>query len=338
MPENIVNPPPRKRRRWPRVLVAIFIIFSVLLVAVYFIGTSSAFFKGVILPRVSKSLNATVTVADADISPFKQVILHDLKVQTTGTDPLLSAKEVRARYSLMDIIGGKINVDEATVTSPTIILVENPDGSSNLDPITKSQKAAAKEKKPAEAKPSKPAQIDIKKLALTDATVRKIKLYKGGKQDVTELSHLNLSVDDLKNGQTGKMVVSGDVKIDNNPPSGTNGVLQAKVNGNFVFALSGDLKPASIKGNTHLEVSQASGGMADLASLSSDLDCEVTPTEVHQLALRFQKDGNRLGEVRVSGPLDMEKMEGKLKVELASIDKQVLNLAGASSGLDFGST
>src|SRR5438445_7810054 len=106
---SVAPPPPRKRRRWLRALGWIFVIFIVLLVAAYFVGTSSAFFKGFILPRASKSLNATITVSDASISPFKQVVLHNLKVQTTGDEPLVSAPEVRARYSLMDIIGGNIH-------------------------------------------------------------------------------------------------------------------------------------------------------------------------------------------------------------------------------------
>ena len=83
-----------------------------LLVVVYFVATSGAFFKGVILPRVSKAMNAEVTVSDASISPFSQVVLHNLKVQTTGAEPLVTAAEVRLRYSLMDIIGGNIHVDE----------------------------------------------------------------------------------------------------------------------------------------------------------------------------------------------------------------------------------
>ena len=90
-------------------------------------------------------------------------------------EPLVTAPEVRLRYSLMDIIGGKIHVDEITVTSPTIQLVENADKTSNLDPILKSQKekpAATEKKTEQPAKPSKPAQIDLKKLSVTDATIR----------------------------------------------------------------------------------------------------------------------------------------------------------------------
>jgi len=45
-----------------------------------------------------------------------------------------------------------------------------------------------------------------------------------------------------------------------------------------------------------------------------------------------------LGQVLVSGPFDMAKSEGKLTVQLLSLDKQVLNLAGGKQGLDFGST
>src|SRR6266436_2982496 len=100
---TFVSPAPKKRRRWLRFLVWIFVIFILLLVAAYFVGTSSAFVKGVILPRVSKSINADVTMSEASISPFKAVILRDLKVQSPGQEPLIIAPEVRARYSLMDI-------------------------------------------------------------------------------------------------------------------------------------------------------------------------------------------------------------------------------------------
>src|SRR5262249_51972714 len=102
---TVSSPGPRKRRGWLRIIGGIFGILIVLLVVAYFVGTSSAFLKGVILPKVSKSLNASVTVSDASISPFKQVVLRDLKVQTTGSDPLVAAPEVRLRYSLMDIMG-----------------------------------------------------------------------------------------------------------------------------------------------------------------------------------------------------------------------------------------
>ena len=102
MAEQVVNRPP-KRHRFLKIVGVIFLLLFLLLVVGYFVGTSAAFFKGVILPRASKELNAEITVSDASISPFKQVILRDLKVTPHGQETLLAAPEVRARYALMDI-------------------------------------------------------------------------------------------------------------------------------------------------------------------------------------------------------------------------------------------
>ena len=345
MADATVNTPaPRRRRSWLRTIGWVAGILIVLLIVVYFVGTSSAFFKGVILPRVSKSMNADVTVSDASISPFKQVVLHNLKVQTGEHEPLVTAPEVRLRYSLMDIIGGNIHVDE---DCPFLAHRDAGDESrrqqqSGPDPQGAKGKGdgAAQEKKPEQpGKPSKPAQIDIRKVALTDATIRNVKLYQGGNRDVAELSHVNVTVDNVKNGQTGKLALSADMNVQNNPPPpGAGGALQAKLNGNFTFALTPDLKPASIQGNTRLEVARAEGALAQLAAFVGNLDCNVTPTDIKEVALRFQKGDTRLGQLRVSGPFNMEKTEGRLIVEVLNIDKNLLNLAGAGSGIDFGPT
>src|ERR1019366_6316813 len=201
---TISTPAPRKRRGWLRAIAWVFGILIELFVVVYFVATSGAFFKGVILPRVGKAMNAQVTVSDASISPFSQVVLRNLKVQTTGSEPLVTATEVRLRYSLMNIIRGNIHVDEVALSSPTVTLVENADGTSNLDPILKAQQAKPGEQKPEQpAKPpgAKPMQLDLKKFALTDATIRQVKNHANGTRDLVELSHVNVTLDDLKNGQ-----------------------------------------------------------------------------------------------------------------------------------------
>jgi len=334
---TVTTPAPRKRRGWVRVIGWMFGILLVLIIVAYFVGTSSAFFKGVILPKISAALNATVTVSDASIHPFSEVVLSNLKVQTTG-EPLVSVSEVRARYSLMDIIRGNIHVDEVALNAPTVVLVQNPDGTSNLDPILKAmQQQPAKPK--AEAKPSKPAQIDIRKVAVSDATIRQVKLYAGNHRELAELAHVNLTVTDLKNGLTGKLTLTSDITFDNNPPPpATNGMLNAKLSGNFSFGLGADLSPTSIRGNTRLDIARATGALAPIAALAANLDCDVTPTEVGQVALHFLKGNTPLGEARVSGPFDLEKTEGKLNIEVSRIDKNLLNLAGAGSGIDFGPT
>src|SRR6266536_2037609 len=149
---------PVKRRSWRRKLLALCGCLVVLLAVLYFVATSAAFLKSVVLPRVSKSLNAEITVGDASLSPFSQVVLRQLIVKTTGAEPLLQANEVRLRYSLWSIVRGNIKVDEVTLDSPTIQIVQNADGTSNLDPLLK--KDAKRAEKPT-AGPSKPLQLDV---------------------------------------------------------------------------------------------------------------------------------------------------------------------------------
>ncbi len=340
MTENTIKPISKKTGGWLRKLVWLTGILVVLLVVVYFVATSSGFLTGVILPKVSQSLGADVTVSSAKISPFSHVGLNDLKVQSAGSDPILTVKELHANYSLMSIIGGNLAVSEVVIESPVISVVQNADGTCNLDCFTKAKPEATKPTaQPAPAKSSKPPQIDIKKVALNNATVRLVKKYADGSQDVTEVSGLNFTVSDLKNGQSGKIELAAVIALQKaaqtNAAAAT---LQAQLAGKFDLALTPDLKPGSVKGSTSFTVSQATGPLAELNAFVATFNCELTPTDLKDLALRLAKAGTQLAEIRVSGPFDSAKSEGKLKLIISGIDRQALNLAGAVSGMDFGTT
>jgi hypothetical protein len=339
MTDATVSSTPPRKRRWLRVAAWIVGILVVLVVAAYLIATSSAFLKAVILPRVSAALDADVTVGSASIHPFKEVVLRDLKVQAKGQEPIVTAPEVRARYSLMDIIGGNLHISEVTLESPTVSLVQNPDGTSNLDPLLKalSQKPAAP--KPQPSGPSKPPRIDLGKFALNHATIRQVKNYAGGHRDVLELTNVTVTLENLGNGRTGRLALNAELHVADNPPApAPAGLLDASIKGSYDFALTGDLKPATVKGGTRLEVSRAEGAFNELSAFSTALNCDVTPAEVREVALRFEKGGTPLGELVVNGPLDLEKLEGRLDVRLQGIDRRLLNLAGSPAGIDFGTT
>jgi hypothetical protein len=339
MANNIPKDSSNKRGSWLRKLVWVVGILVVLLILAYFVATSSAFLKGVILPKVSKALGAEVTLTDAQISPFSRVVLRGLTVEPRGGEPLLTVPEIHAYYSLWSIIGGNIAVSEVVVESPVVTVVENADGTCNLDCFTK---ATAKETTPAPpkaVKASAPLQVDIKKVALNNATVRFVKNYANGTKDVTEVTGLNFSLNDLKNGQSGKIGLAAAIALTTaaktNAPAGS---LQAGLNGGFDFAFTPDLKPATVKGNMSLIVNQATGAMSNLNACATMFDCELTPTDLKNLALRLTKAGSTLAQIHVSGPFDMAKSEGKLKLDISNIDRQALNLVGAASGMDFGTT
>ncbi len=312
------------------------IIFLILLLVLYFVATSAAFLRSVILPRVGKSMNSTITVGDASISPFSQVVLKDLKVTPNGKETLLTAQELRARYSLFKIIGGNIKVDEVAIVAPVVQLVTAADGSSNLDPILASQKEETSKEE--DKGKSEAPKVDLKKFALNNATVRTVKHHANGKSDTTEISNVNVTLDDLRNGATAKVAVGADINMANNPPDAQPGSLAGKLNGNWTIAFSPELKPATVQGGGQLNVQNSSGALAELAGLSAQFNTDITPTEIRQVALQFKKGNASLGEVRAQGPLDINKMEGLINVLVVGIDRQVLNLAGAASGMDFGST
>ena len=330
---NPSSSPPRKRSSWLRKLLFAFGSLLVLLVVAYFVVTSSAFFKGAILPRVSHAMGGEVTVADASISPFSHVTLRQLTVKTTGAEPLLQAEEVRLRYGLFAILGGMLKVNEVTIVSPVVQIVENADGTSNLDTLLrKGTKPAAKPA--AGPAPSKPLQIDLKNFDLKNATVRIVKHLKDGGSEVTELSGVNITLDRLKNGQPGKLTTAAAFKL----TRPTNDVLEAQSTGNIEFTLGADLMPQSLTANVEQDISRAEGSFRELAGLRTVFTGHVTPTEVKELSQRFFRGDKLLGEVKVSGPLDLAKKEGHLTLEAASIDRRVLNLIGAPLGIDFGPT
>lgn len=307
-------------------------IILLLLVVLYFVVTSSAFFKGFILPRVSKAVGAEITVADASISPFSRVELQQLKVQPPNAEPILQAERVVARYSLMDIIGGKINVSEATLTAPVIRIVESADGKTNLEPLTQQDQAA-----PEPQKDEAPPQLNIRNVSISNGTVQLVTKH-NGTEDLTELSNLNLKLDQIQNGGTGKLEISAAARLQNTGTNGTQNLLAGTLTGNFSFTLDQNLLPQNAKGTGAFTTQKASGDFSDLAGLATRFNADLTSTQVQDLSVAFTKGEQKLGQIRVNGPLDLNKTEGKLNVVIHSIDRNVLNLAGASQGIDFGKT
>lgn len=325
------SPQPGKRSSWLRKLMFGFGGLIVLLVAAYFVVTSSAFFKGVILPRASQAIGGEITVAEASISPFSQVTLRQLVVKTTGAEPLLQANEVRLRYSLTAILGGTLQVDEVMIDSPVVQIVANADGTSNLDPLLSQGEAPAAQPAPAAGQAP---QIAMKNIALKNATVRRVQMLKDGGREVAELSGINITLDQLQNGQSGKLTSAAVFKY----TRPTNDVLEAKSTGQLEFALGADLMPQSLNARLEQEIVRAEGSLSDMAGHRTLLTANVTPSEVKEFSQRFFKEQQLLGELKITGPLDLAKKEGRLKLEVASIDRQVLNLIGGPLGIDFGTT
>jgi len=311
-------------------------VVIVVLLALYFILSSSAFLKAVVVPRVGKALNAKVTVDKVSLSPFSKLVVENVKVQTTGLEPVIQADRMSVNYSLLDLIGGTFALQDVTVNGAKIRVIQEPDGKSNLDPLMHPRAA---ETQPPSAAGAKPTAIDIGKITVTKSLIAYTQLSKDSSRQTTELSDVELTIEKLRNEQPGKLAFMASVNQSITPPPTTTNqpsALSAKLDGKFDFNLDANLIPSNIKGDARLAVANAAGAFADLAKLSGQFTCEVTPTEVREVALRFEREGQRLGQVRARGPIDLGKRDARLTLEIAGIDRHVLNLFGAPFGLDFG--
>lgn len=305
-------------------------VLMLLLVAGFFVATSSGFLKAVVLPKVGAAINARVTAESISLSPFSQIEIQGLKVETTGSEPLLTSQKVRVRYALMDIIKGNINVDEVTLESPVIQVIQQADGSSNLDPILKKDDKGAAD----DGKKQEPMRLSVKNVSLKNGTVKQVQKLALGGANTTEIQNLDIALDRLGNQQSGKLTLSAALTMEQRNGA-TNDVLKATISGGYDFGLNQELLPQTITGSTKLNVSSGQGAFADLAGFTGSLDADLTPKELRKVALVFTKNNQRLGEVRASGPLDLDRREGNLRIEILSLDKNAFALATAGKGMDF---
>lgn len=319
-------------RHFPILAAAVIVV----LLALYFMVSSSAFLKAFVVPRVGKALNARLTVDKVSLSPFSKLVVENVKVETTGLQPVIQADRMSVNYSLFQLIGGAVALQDITVNGAKIRVIQQPDGKSNLDPLLQ---ARVGETQPPPTAGAKPTALDIGKITVTQSLISYTQLSNDSSSQTTELSNVELTIEKLRNQQPGKLAFTASISQSITPPPATTNqpsTLSGKLDGKFDFNLDANLIPTNIKGDARLAVANAVGAFADLAKLSGQFICEVTPTEVREVALRFEREGQRLGQARLRGPIDLGKRDARLTLEIAGIDRHVLNLFGAPFGLDFG--
>ncbi len=318
-------------------------ILVALLVAAGVVVTRSGFLKSVVLPRVGAALNATVTADSVALRPFSSVEIRNLTVTPNGAETLVKVEVARVRYSLMAILGGRIEVGEIFVGNPAVTLVAKADGTSNLDPILKKLAEGASPgggAAPAPAPAGKPAQVDLRKLTVQNGSITYRATAKDGTRTAGDVTGLNLEVTDIRNGGKGRVSVGSGLGFSQTPAvaGGVENRIQGTQKGAFDLELADDLMPRALTGKLEALLQQGAGTFQEFQGFGANLQADLAADGLRGLVLEFARQGTALGSISAKGPLDLSKKEAQLDVEVRAIDRNVLNLAGAAMGLDFTTT
>lgn len=324
----------KKRGRWWLWILAALLV---LLVAAWFVVSSSAFVRAVVLPRVAAAIGCELTVEDISLSPLSQITLRKLRLTPSGSETLLIVESARVRYDGLGFLRGAIRIHEVTLESPVLTVVEAADGKSNLDRLLSSLSSGSKSPGNAASAPPTvaPPTIDVANVSLSNATLRKTRPAGLAGIQVMEISNLNVALDHLKNGGSGRLTLDGLGRF----LQPVDDLIEIRLAGGVDLTVGEDLQPRILNGSFSNHISTAKGAFESFDGLDGVVTSDLTPSEVRSFGVRFRQNGQDLGQIRVSGPLDLAKKSGNLTYEISGIDRRVLGLLGATAGgLDLGRT
>ena len=121
-----------KKNPWPKRAAIAGGLGCLLLIGVYLVIGSSFFVRSIVLPMVENSMMAKVTVGKVSFSPLTGIEIEDLDFSPADQETMVSAQRATVQYSLGDIIGGTIKLNQLHLQNPKVTITEREDGSSNL--------------------------------------------------------------------------------------------------------------------------------------------------------------------------------------------------------------
>lgn len=327
----------RSRRFKRRIGYAVGLV--ILLLLSYLVLSNSWVLKTFVLPRIAAATGTQLSVADISLRPFSRLQLRQVRVETTGEQPLLRADEITVRYHLLRLLRGQVAVPEITLLRPELHVVVTADGKSNLDPFLTG-----------ETPPQKPGQepliIDLGAFTIRSGALTYCQWASDGSQQCSSLTNLNVDLANLRSGGTeapaepakAHLKLSAAVLQTTAAAGGPSESAQGKLTGALEFSLLPNLLPNEARGDVRLDFTTADGALSDLAGWSGVIDLDLTKDELRRLSLKFLRQNQELGEARLFGPFSLSQKVGRLNLRLSSIGHTALNLLGAPLGLNFGET
>ncbi|MBE7503747.1 MAG: hypothetical protein HS113_26365 [Verrucomicrobiales bacterium] len=328
----------RRSRRFKRRIGYAVGLVTLLLLS-YFVLSNSWFLKTFVLPRVAAATGTQLSVAHISLQPFSRLQLKQVRVETTGEQPLLRADEITVRYHLLRLLRGQVAVPEISLVRPELHVVVTADGKSNLDPWLTGETSP---QKPGE----EPLIIDLGAFTIRSGALTYCQWASDGSRQCSSLTNLNVDLTNLRSGAKeapaepakANLKLSAAVLQTMAAAGGPPESAQGNLTGALEFSLLPSLLPGEARGDVRLDFTTADGALSDLAGWSGLIDLDLTKDELRRLSLKFLRQNQELGEARLFGPFSLSQKVGRLNFRLSSIGHTALNLLGAPLGLNFGET
>src|SRR5262245_36907836 len=133
---------------------------------------------------------------------------------------------------------------------------------------------------------------------------------KEGGRELVEVSKLNVALENVKNRQTGKLTVTADLAVDNQPPApAARASDQGKLETSSELSSGNDLTLSLVKIRSRASVTQAAGSLSELNGAALPLATQLSAPPAQQSAmlrslnLSATRGDTTLWQPRQSGPV-----------------------------------
>jgi len=315
------RPEPNWKRR---ILIAAACLLGLLIVC-WWMVSSEMFLRGVVLKKIGQAIHAEISFESADWSPRRSVVLRGVGLKAVGQEPCLEAKEITVNFELGELLAGKINLDDITLVEPVVSVYMDTEGNTNLDPFFDKS-----------GKPGKPARVEIGRFVLQRGVLNFHRQFHSGNEERMTIRHLDMRGENIGNKHAGKLNITAGVQY---------ALRQAedevvdKLEGTLSLECGQELGlnwfPESITARAKVLINETSGQFAFANGLVANLESRLTPTELENFQINFQHEGNPIGNLLLSGPIDFENGAAELKMAVNGIERRVLNFVGQPHALEF---
>ena len=322
------------KRRWKRWLIGGAAALVTLPLLAWQVVESEWFLRRVILPKVNESVHGVIHFKSADWSLGSSLELQGVTLHAEGQATCLEVKHLLVRYDLGELLDGRLHFHEILLSEPSFTVTQDLGGRTNLDPFFQQT-----------SDPGVARSVELDWVKFDGGSIHFSKeLPEGGKQ-VVRVNELKVNLEQIGNGRD-----QGSVHM------GFGWATEWRNGSTLVDYLKGTLNlgaKLNLDEHWHLSrldpkgkflVQEASERFGESKGLEADFDAAFAGNQLERLGLTFSRQPDEvtgsvgLGEMEVSGPLNLAEGKAELAVAIQDVDQSVINLLGQSQELTFHQT